>query len=66
VVLDGETGLLFKNDSAEDLASVTRLLLRNPARLHNMGRAGQQRAEQLFAWDRCAQEYESIYQDINQ
>ena len=54
LVADGETGLLVERGDAMGLAKALMDLLGDPARRAAMGRAGRQRAEQLFSWKRIA------------
>ena len=65
VIQDRETGLLFKTGSVSDLASAIEYLLKNPGQLHGMGQAGKARADNAFGWNRCEQEYDNIYQNLN-
>jgi glycosyltransferase involved in cell wall biosynthesis len=64
VIADGETGLLFKNGSIEEMATSICSLLDNPDRLQSMRQAGKWRADTVFNWQHCAQQYEAIYHQL--
>jgi len=48
IVVDNETGLLFKAGSADELANAMRLLASDAEMRENLGEAGRKRAEELF------------------
>lgn len=74
VVNDGETGLLVPYDPAhaDDAAYIADFeatfaqklneLVRDPARAEAMGKAGRQRAVDVFSWEKIAQETVDVYQ----
>jgi glycosyltransferase involved in cell wall biosynthesis len=45
---DGKNGLIFTNESAEELAEKMTWLLQNPDKLSEMGMAGRQLYEKYF------------------
>jgi starch synthase len=66
IVLDGETGLLFPGEDVPALARTLEGLLSDPERATAMGCAGRARAEALFTWQRIADQYFEIYQQVSQ
>jgi len=54
-VLDGQTGLLARQPTAESIAAALIELLRDPQRCAAMGAAARARAQQIFTWDRVVQ-----------
>lgn len=55
IIVDGTTGALVPEGSSSELADTLALLLDQPDRGERMGRAGRQRAEQLFDLHRNAE-----------
>ena len=64
VVAHGITGLLVPPGKAEPLASALRVLLENPGRASEFGRAGRQRVRELFSFERMIRETESLYEEL--
>ena len=64
IVLDGETGLLFRGGDSAALAAALETLLADPARADALGRAGRVRAEAQFTWSCIADEYFQIYGQV--
>ncbi len=64
VMVHGETGLLFRPEDADDLAHQIDGLLDNPARRAQMGKAGRQRALELFTWDKVTDRVLDAYREI--
>lgn len=60
----GTTGLLVDRDDCEKLADALIQLLADPTSADRMGINARERARRLFAWDRCVDEYEQLY-DLN-
>ncbi len=60
VVRDGVDGLIVKPRPAELADALTRLLFDHPLR-EEMGRAGRQRAENEFGWDKMADAFQEGY-----
>lgn len=56
-VIDGATGLLFAPGDADDLARQIEALLDNPELRLRLGRAGRQRFEDHFTWDKILQHH---------
>ncbi len=65
IVLDGETGLLFRGGDAVALAGSLEAMLTDPERAAHMGRAGRARAEAHFTWQRIADQYFEIYRQVS-
>jgi glycosyltransferase involved in cell wall biosynthesis len=64
VVENGVTGLVVPRGDAQALAQAIGSLLADPQRRRQMGQAGRERALRLFDWDRSAQQFEEIYQEV--
>lgn len=64
VVADGESGLCFDPESSESLAEAVTILLNQPERAQAMSQAAKQRMERLFPLDRCADAYDTLYQQL--
>jgi glycogen synthase len=62
VVEHGETGLLVPPGEPRALAEAVRQLVTDPDRAARFGRAGRQRVEAQFAWDRIAERTIEVYQ----
>jgi phosphatidyl-myo-inositol dimannoside synthase len=60
VVIDGETGLLVKGDSVEQVVDAIRALMDDPERLRRMGEAGRRRVETTHNWSRAAQVVDAV------
>ena len=54
---DGVTGFHFPPDDADTLSEKINILLDDPSLREKMGRAGRERAERLFDWDRIVDFY---------
>ena len=59
-IKDGEDGLLFTSEDAEDLARVLREFLSDAGAPERMGRAARQRAEDEFSAARYLSNYEPL------
>jgi glycogen synthase len=58
----GTTGLLVDREDPAALANAMTQLLGDPATADRMGLSARERARRLFAWDRCIDEYERLYE----
>jgi glycosyltransferase involved in cell wall biosynthesis len=56
----GDAGLLADAEDPESLAQAMTRLLRDEALRRKLGEAGRARVERLFAWDRIAEQYDSV------
>lgn len=63
-VADGETGLLVPVRDSAAIASALCELLDNRARSRDMGRAGHERARDLFGWPRFIRTLEGVYDRV--
>lgn len=63
-VADGETGLLVPVRNSRAIAEAILTLLDNRDAARAMGRAGRERAEELFSWDRFAGTLERVYDQV--
>ena len=57
LILNGETGLLFKPGDSDELAHKILALLADPALRHSMGKAGREFVSQRFDWKIVARRY---------
>lgn len=64
IILDGESGLLYEQGSAQDLAQKLDWVLRNKDAAACMLRMGQQRALDVFSIQSTAQNVQHIYEDL--
>lgn len=65
-VLDGRTGLIAPPRDSAGLASAIMMLLADPVRMREMGKAGRRRAEEEFSLERMVREMERLYDDLAQ
>jgi len=63
-VVDGETGVLLDDESADHIAQALVRLLADRTVASAMGRAGRRRAEEFFGADRAVSIVESVYQAV--
>ena len=63
-VVDGETGLLLDDDSAEGVAAALERVLGDREAARRMGRAGRRRAEEVFSVTRVVDIVEGVYQAV--
>lgn len=56
------TGLLVEKEDVVALAAALVHLLADPVTADRMGRTARLRASERFAWDRCVDEYEQLYE----
>lgn len=61
MVVDGQTGLLVERDDPGALADAILRLLGDPAKARAMGRAGRERIEEKFSWERILDALKSCY-----
>ncbi|HUX62987.1 MAG TPA: glycosyltransferase family 4 protein [Sulfuricella sp.] len=57
LILNGETGLLFKRGDGDELAHKILTLLADPTLRHSLGKAGRKFVSQRFDWQIVAQRY---------
>jgi glycogen(starch) synthase len=62
VVEHGTTGRLVAREDPLALADAVIHLLENPAQADHLGRMARRRAMERFAWGRCVDEYEKLYE----
>jgi phosphatidylinositol alpha-1,6-mannosyltransferase len=55
-LVDGETGILVRGSDVGQVADAVATLLSDPARAGAMGRAGRERVERAYTWQRAAAE----------
>jgi len=65
VVIDGETGLLVRERSAETLAGALASMLRHPERLETMGAAGRKHVLARFSWQAHMVRLWELYRRVN-
>jgi glycogen(starch) synthase len=58
----GITGLVVDKEDPDALANAIVALLEDPATADRMAAAARKRARQRFAWDRCVDAYDRLYQ----
>jgi glycosyltransferase involved in cell wall biosynthesis len=63
-VVDGETGVLVDDDSAEGVAEALARVLGDREAARRMGRAGRRRAEEVFSLARAVEVVEGVYRAI--
>lgn len=59
-----DTALLFKAGDSGDLQRQLEWSLANPESMRELGHRARQRAEDEFNWDKCADGYERIFQEL--
>jgi glycosyltransferase involved in cell wall biosynthesis len=64
IIEHGKTGFLVERGDPSSLADAILLLLEDQNLRKSMGKAGRQRAVELFTWDRIAQVLVSCYRQI--
>lgn len=64
VVLNRETGLLIPPDDAQALAAAISQLIEDPVQARKLGQAGQRRANTVFGWNTCVDQYEALYRQV--
>jgi phosphatidylinositol alpha-1,6-mannosyltransferase len=62
-VRNGETGLLVKRGSSEELADALLKLLSDKALREKMGANGRRFVTENFTWDICAQKMLNVYRE---
>jgi glycosyltransferase involved in cell wall biosynthesis len=63
IVEDGVTGLLVKRADVDDLARALITLLSDASMRERMGRAGRDRATEMFSWEKVTRALLELYQD---
>jgi len=64
IVKEGETGLLVDSGDASALAKAIIDLLENQEARQAMGKAGRERAQALFSWDRIVSQLSNLYKTV--
>jgi glycogen synthase len=62
VVEDGITGILVDRDNPVALANAIIHIVDDPQKADGMGLAARARSMRVFAWDRCVDQYEQLYE----
>jgi len=65
LIVDGETGLLVPMGDADGLADALKLLLDDPAKARQFGRAGYVRVRQHFTSSRVASQIHEVYRRVS-
>jgi len=60
----GDTALSFKQGDIEDLREKLQFALDNPEEMKRLGKAGQERTQEVFNWDKCAHDYEALFLEL--
>ncbi len=63
-IVEGETGLVVPTRDSSAIATAIRTLVRDPARRHAMGQAGQARARELYSLEACTNAYARLYEEL--
>ena len=63
VVKNGETGILVKEKDVEELAAALVVLLTDPEKREEFGRAGRERILNELTWDKIIAQFKDIYQN---
>lgn len=64
VVRDGIDGILVEPGDVDGICDALRFFAHDAGRRYEMGRAGRQRIEEEFTWQRVARKYEAIYNRV--
>ena len=64
MVIDGETGLYFKADNPDDLANVSIKLAKDNSLRNSLGQNGRKWVLKNRTWDKIANQYLEIYNDV--
>jgi glycogen(starch) synthase len=64
VVVHEKTGLLVEREDPRGLADAIAFLLDHPDVAEHLGRAARVRTQDVFAWERCVDAYESLYTSV--
>jgi len=59
-----QTGLLIKNDDGDGIEGAIASLLSDSSLATRMGAAGRERAQKLFGWQRCVDEYDTLFKRL--
>ena len=60
----GDTAVTFDQGNIEDLRAQLQWALDNPLQLRQFGADARSRAKEIFNWDRCADQYEVVFEDL--
>ncbi|MEW6028203.1 MAG: glycosyltransferase family 4 protein [Chloroflexota bacterium] len=64
LVVEGETGFLVQTENVDELRDALRNMLTDSALREKMGAASRQRVEQTYTWQKVAEAYQAILQQI--
>jgi glycosyltransferase involved in cell wall biosynthesis len=64
VVDHGTTGLLVKYGDVKALTKALLKVLSDPSRARSMGKAGRERVEQRFTWEKVTEKIEALYREV--
>ena len=64
VVIHQQTGLLVEPEDSKGFAEAIEFLLDHPETATQIGQAARQRAQQLFSWEQCVDDYDTLYQKL--
>lgn len=64
VIIDGETGILCRQQDSEDIALQVCYLLDNPEKRHVLSQAARKHVVERFDWENIAQRYSKTIQNI--
>ncbi|MCP3895992.1 MAG: glycosyltransferase family 4 protein [Bacteroides sp.] len=64
VVVHGKTGVVVKPDNPELLADAIEHMVTDPEKLYKFGESALHRANSIFSWKTCVNEYENIYWQV--
>ena len=64
IVADWETGVIVEREDSKALGQAIIFLLKHPELAVKMGKAGRQRVEKLFSWERCVNRYDALYRQL--
>jgi len=63
-VVHQQTGLLVENDDGDGLDGAIASLLSDSSLATRMGAAGRERTQKLFGWQRCVDEYDTLFKRL--
>ncbi|MCB2059221.1 MAG: glycosyltransferase family 4 protein [Novosphingobium sp.] len=63
LIIDGQSGLVLRENNEEELAEAIISLFQNPARAVAMGKAAALRLEERFGFENCVDQYERLYHE---
>jgi 1,2-diacylglycerol 3-alpha-glucosyltransferase len=63
-IVDGHTGLVFRNGDAPGLAAALHSLMSNPGLRQQLGENARRAVNETYSWSRAAAQIEQIYADV--